>query len=135
MAKTQELTLDYAFFNLLRDYYEYNKGKIKRNYSDLTRKFLNYNDRTINPDAYLRRPQFEALEMYVFIKEFFDNKDVASIFKDYIEHTGYFSDESFYAHPINKSGQITFLESGAEQNKALFKEMKKMKITNFVWKI
>lgn len=126
MAKTQELTLDYAFFNLLRDYYEYNKGKIKRNYSDLTRKFLNYNDRTINPDAYLRRPQFEALEMYVFIKEFFDNKDVASIFKDYIEHTGYFSDESFYAHPINKSGQITFLESGAEQNKALFKEMKKV---------
>ena len=51
MAKTQELTLDYAFFNLLRDYYAYNKGKIKRNYSDLTRNFLNNNDRTINPDA------------------------------------------------------------------------------------
>ena len=82
MAKKQELTLEYAFFNLLRDYYEFNKGKIKRNYSDLTRKFLNYNDKTINPDAFLRRPQFEALEMYVFIKEFFDNKDVASIFKD-----------------------------------------------------
>lgn len=126
MTKKQDMKLDYAFFNLMRDYYEYNKGKIKRNYSDLTRKFLNYNDKNINPDAYLRRPQFEALEMYVFIKEFFNNYDVASIFKDYMEHKGYFSDESFYASPIHKSGQLTFLDIGAEQNSALFKEMKKV---------
>ncbi len=126
MPQKQEMTLEYAFFNLLRDYYEYNKGKVKRNYSDLTRKFLNYNDKEINPDAYLRRPQFEALEMYVFIKEFFNNRDVASIFKDYMEHKGHFADESFYAHPTYKSGQISLADIGAEQNNALFKEMKKV---------
>lgn len=126
MAKTQEMELDYAFFNILRDYYELNKGKVKRNYTDLSRKFLNYNDREINPDAYLRRPQFEALEMYIFVKEFFNNRDVASIFKDYMEHKGNFADESFYAHPISKNGQMTFLDIGAKQNEALFKEMRKV---------
>ena len=126
MAKTQEMELEYAFFNILRDYYELNKGKVKRNYTDLSRKFLNYNDREINPDAYLRRPQFEALEMYVFVKEFFGNRDVASIFKDYMEHRGNFADESFYAHPISRNGQMTLLDVGAKQNEALFKEMKKV---------
>ena len=65
MAKTQNISFEFAFFEVLRDYYRYNKGKIKRNYTDLTRKFLNYNDKEINPHAYLRTPQFEALEMYV----------------------------------------------------------------------
>ncbi|MCM1462561.1 MAG: DEAD/DEAH box helicase family protein [Bacteroides sp.] len=120
------MELEYAFFNLLRDYYDQNKGKVKRRYTDLTRKFLNYNDKEVNPDAFLRRPQFEALEMYVFIKEFFNNRDVAAIFKDYMEHKGEFADESFYAHPIYKSGQTTLLDIGAKQNEALFKEMKKV---------
>ena len=126
MAKKQELTLEYAFFEILRGFYLHNKGKIKRNYSDLTRKFLNYNDREINPNAYLRPPQFEALEMYVFIKEFFDNKDVASIFKDYMDKTGFFADDSFYVDVSFKDGQMSFERTGAEQHKALFKEMKKV---------
>lgn len=45
------------FFNILRDCYELNKGKVKRNYIDLSREFLNCNDREINSGAYLRRPQ------------------------------------------------------------------------------
>ena len=127
MAKKQNLTLDYAFFEILQDYYNYNKGKIKRNYSDLTRKFLNYNDREINPNAYLRQPQFEALEMYVFIKEFFDNKDVSEIFKDYMDKKGFFADDSFYGDRTLKDGQMTFEREGAEKHQALFKEMKKVK--------
>ncbi|MDE7138525.1 MAG: DEAD/DEAH box helicase family protein [Ruminococcus sp.] len=127
MAKKQDLTLDYAFFEILQDYYNYNKGKIKRNYSDLTKKFLNYNDRKINPNAYLREPQFEALEMYVFIKEFFDNKDISEIFKDYMDKKGFFADDSFYRDRTLKDGQMTFERAGAEKHQALFKEMKKVR--------
>jgi len=127
MAKTQNVSLEYAFFEVLRDYYRYNKGKIKRNYTDLTRKFLNYNDKEINPNAYLRTPQFEALEMYVFIKEFFDNKDVASMFKDYMDKTGFFSEDSFYVDKTLQDGQLTFMRIGAEEHQAVFKEMKKVK--------
>lgn len=126
MAKKQELVLDFAFFNVLQDYYVHNKGIVKRRYTDLSRKFLNYNDRSVNPEAYLRKPQFEALEMYIFIKEFFGNKQVAAIFEDYMEKRDCFADTSFYAHPETKSGQYTLLSSGAEQNRALFKEMKKV---------
>lgn len=126
MARKQELSLEFAFFEILRDYYVQNKGKIKRNYSDLTRKFLNYNDREITPTAYLRPPQFEALEMYVFIKEFFDNKDIASIFKDYMDKKGFFSDDSFYVDRTFRDGQLSFERVGAEQHQALFKEMKKV---------
>lgn len=127
MAKKQDLTLEFAFFEILRDYYNYNKGRIKRNYSDLTRKFLNYNDREINPNAYLRQPQFEALEMYIFIKEFFDNKDVSEIFKDYMDKKGFFADDSFYIDRTLKDGQLSFARVGAEQHQAIFKEMKKVK--------
>ena len=127
MTKKQDLTLDYAFFEILQDYYNYNKGKIKRNYSDLTKKFLNYNDRKINPNAYLREPQFEALEMYVFIKEFFDNKDISEIFKDYMDKKGFFADDSFYRDRTLKDGQMTFERAGAEKHQALFKEMKKVR--------
>lgn len=126
MAKKQEMVLDFAFFNVLQQYYNENKGKVKRNYSDLTRKFLNYNDKSINPTAYLRQPQFEALEMYVFIKEFFNNKQVSSIFEDYMEHRNNFADTSFYLTQTQRSGQISLLQSGAEQNKYLFKKMKKV---------
>ena len=54
--------------------YENNRGKIRSRYNDLTRKFLAYNDKEENPDAFLRKPQFEALEMYVCVKEFMNNQ-------------------------------------------------------------
>lgn len=126
MAKQQQLDITYAFFNILQDYYMYNKNIVKRRYTDLSRKFLNYNDKSINPDAFLRRPQFEALEMYVFIKEFFSNRQVSSIFEDYMEQRDCFAETSFYVHPDNKGGQLTLMNMHAEQNKVLFKEMKKV---------
>ena len=126
MAKNADMLLEYSFFNILQDYYNDNKGRVKRNYTDLSRKFLNYNDKEINPNAFLRKPQFEALEMYVFIKEFFNNKQVSSIFEDYMNKQNNFADTSFYAHTQTKSGQLTLLSVGAEQNKALFKKMKKV---------
>ncbi len=126
MAKKQQLDINFAFFNVLQDYYRNNSGNVKRRYTDLSKKFLNYNDKSINPGAYLRKPQFEALEMYVFIKEFFSNRQVSSIFEDYMEKRDCFADTSFYATSDVKSGQLSFLELGAEQYKAIFKEMKKV---------
>ena len=133
--KQQDLNLEYGFFNILQDYYKENKGRIKRNYTDLTRKFLNYNDRDINPNAFLRKPQFEALEIYVLIKEFFNNRQVSEIFEDYINQRNNFEKTSFYAHPDAKTGQITLLSSNAEQNKILFKQMKKYSETypNYIY--
>ena len=46
-----------------RQYYSQNRGKIRSRYNDLTKKFLAYNDSNENSYAFLREPQFEALEM------------------------------------------------------------------------
>lgn len=114
--------LKFSFFEALRYYYENNRGKIRRNYKDLTRKYLDYNDKNVNQDAYLRRPQFEALEMYVFVKEFLNNQQMYKIFEDWYEKTGQFSDKSYYA--LN-NGQITFYDIKANQFKEIYKLMKK----------
>lgn len=126
MAKTIDLHLDFAFFNILKTYYDDNRGKIRRNYTDLTRKFLNYNDKDVNPSAYLWKPQFEALEMYIFIKEFLNNEQVSSIFDDWVNRKNKFSDMSFYASPAAKQGQIEIMDLKANDNAALFKRMKKV---------
>ena len=65
MAK--EVGMEFAFFEFLHSFYKDSKGKIRNNYRAVTLKYLDYNDKEKNPDAYLRKPQFEALEMYVFI--------------------------------------------------------------------
>ena len=64
---------NFSFSQQLWYYYSTNRGKIRSRYNDLTRKFLAYNDSEENPHAFLRKPQFEALEMYVFVKEFMNN--------------------------------------------------------------
>ena len=118
----ENLELQFSFFSALRYYYENNRGKIRRNYKDLTRKFLDYNDKELNSSAYLRKPQFEALEMYVFIKEFMDNKQVFAMFDEWKGRRGNFSDTSYYT--VN-SGQITLYDLSVEQSKAIFNQMRK----------
>lgn len=115
---------EFSFYHQLQYYYRQNKGKIRRNYKDITRKFLDYNDKEQNPSAYLRTPQFEALEMYVFIKEFMNNAQVHTMFGDWSERKEHFSDASYYS--IN-NGQIRLWDDfTAEQTKVLFKQMKKV---------
>ena len=114
----------WGFYEQLRYYYQENKGKIRRNYKDLTRKFLDYNDSDSNPKAFLRRPQFEALEMYVFVKEFMDNSQMFTMFDDWRNHRNNFDDSSYYS--IRKDGQIgIFDEITEKQTDILFKQMKK----------
>jgi len=134
-----ETTDNFAFYEQLRLYYQSNRHKIRSRYNDLTRKFLAYNDREENPMAFLRPPQFEALETYVFIKEFLGNPQVYEIFDDWRNKRDRFADASYYA--IRKSGEMTLFDLGktadskqvyipeevAKQTDILFKQMKKYK--------
>lgn len=88
-------SLDFAFFRFLWQFYQSNKRKIRQNYRELTRKFLDFNDPERNPKAFLRQPQFEALETYVFLKEFLGNAKVEEIFKAWYERSGKFEGRQF----------------------------------------
>lgn len=128
---------NFAFYEQLKHYYQANRRKIRSRYNDLTRKFLAYNDREENPSAFLRLPQFEALEMYVFIKEFMGNAQVYEMFDDWRNRRDRFADASYYA--VRKDGQFTLFdftqtadgksvflpEAVAQQTDTLFKQMKK----------
>ncbi|WP_346671228.1 TnsA endonuclease N-terminal domain-containing protein [Faecalicoccus acidiformans] len=114
---------EFAFYQQLKYYYDTNRGKIRSRYNDLTKKFLAYNDKKENPDAFLRTPQFEALEMYVFIKEFMGNPQVYEMFDDWRNRRDKFSDASYYA--VDKGGQIRlYTEEAKEVTDILFKQMK-----------
>lgn len=111
---------NWAFYDELRRYYLTNKGIIRRNYKQITRKILDYNDRSVNPNAFLRPPQFEAFEMYVFMKEFMGNKAMYQVFDEWRKREGVFADKTIY-----RRGQATlFDESIVDQTKKLFRQMK-----------
>src|SRR5699024_2645500 len=119
-------TEDFSFYEQLNHFYLRNRGKIRSRYNDLTKKFLSYNDIEENPNAFLRRPQFEALEIYVFIKEFMGNPQVYEMFDDWRKRENKFSDKSYYS--INEEGQLTAWDSATEKNMdTLFKQMKNYK--------
>ena len=104
---------NFSFSQQLWYYYSTNRGKIRSRYNDLTRKFLAYNDSVENPHAFLRKPQFEALEMYVFVKEFMNNKQVYEMFDDWRHRRDRFSDASYYA--VDKGGQIRLFDAPTEK--------------------
>lgn len=82
-AKRDPINLDFAFFTYLRVFYTENRGRIRNHFRDLSKKFLDFNDPVSG--AFLRETQFEALEMYVFLKEYLDNRHVHQIFADWHE--------------------------------------------------
>lgn len=124
MANSSNFDPNFSFNQQLWYYYQTNRGKIRSRYNDLTRKFLAYNDSEENPSSFLRKPQFEALEMYVFIKEFMKNQQVYEMFDDWRNKRNNFSDASYYA--VEKNGQIRLFDAPTEkQTDTLFKQMKK----------
>ena len=72
---------NFAFFTYLRIFYTENRGTIRKHLRDLSKKFLDFNDPKAG--AFLREPPFEALEMYVFLKEYLNNRHVHQIFADW----------------------------------------------------
>lgn len=124
MTNSSGFDPNFSFNQQLWYYYQTNRGKIRSRYNDLTRKFLAYNDSEENPDAFLRKPQFEALEMYVFIKEFMKNQQVYEMFDDWRHKRNNFSNASYYA--LEKNGQMRLFDAPTEkQTDILFKQMKK----------
>ncbi len=83
------LDLHFSFFKHLLGFYKENRGRIKTHYRDLSKKFLAFNDPE-NATAFLRVPQYEALEIYIFLKEFLDNKPVHEVFKEWYTREGKF---------------------------------------------
>src|SRR5689334_7983971 len=76
------ISLDFAFFSNLTNFQKANRSALRKRYRDLTKKFLDFNDPGEDEqDAFLRRPQFEALETYVFLKEFAENRHVHQLFE------------------------------------------------------
>lgn len=89
MAKKKESVIETPFYRYLWNFYSRNKGSIRKHYKDLTKKILE-NANPDNAGAFLRRPQYEAFEMYVFLKEYLDNRSLADIFDDWRYNRGDF---------------------------------------------
>lgn len=109
MAKrdTSRQNLSFEFFSILKHFYESNKGTIRQHYHKISTKILDYNDPK-KGEAYLRLPQFEALEMYVFLKEFTNNKKVHEIFRDWHERQNGFETDRSLAPSYLRGKQSDF---------------------------
>src|SRR5579859_756607 len=118
-------SLDFAFFHFLWQFYQSNRGAIRQNYKELTRKFLDFNNPDKNPKVFLRPPQFEALETYVFLKEFLFNAKVEDIFQAWFEKQGRFAGRS-EGGLIGNARQADLLDQiTQDQYKAVFAAMRK----------
>ncbi|MAB41903.1 MAG: type III restriction endonuclease [Pseudomonadales bacterium] len=129
VAGSASASLDFAFFRFLWQFYKGNRGAIRQNYKELTRKFLDFNNPEKNPKAFLRQPQFEALETYVFLKEFLGNAKVEEIFKTWYERSGKFEGRK-YGSFLGTAGQEMFQFGESDElelnsYKVLFEKMRK----------
>lgn len=121
MPSLKTLSTDFAFFSHLWHFYVTNRGRVRQHYRELTRRYLDYNDPS-NAHAFLRQPQFEALEMYILLKEYLDNRSVAAIFKEWQYHTGPFVGRTRHV----PAGQLDlFEELTKEQYEDLFAQMRR----------
>src|SRR5260370_2990831 len=118
MAKSVAIQDTFPFYAHLRDFYVQNRGRIRQHYRELSRKYLDFNSPE-NASAFLRQPQFEALEMYIFLKEFLDNKPVHQIFKESSERTEQFSARGFVAE-YEGLGQVAQLGMFEEPTRATY---------------
>ncbi len=121
MSKKNSFALDFAFYTHLWDFYFQNKSKIRSKYRLLSRKFLDFNNYE-NPDSFLRQPQFEALEIYIFLKEYQDNKKIHDIFTDWYEKNNGFESRSDIG--VGKDEQTTLFMMNVEEYKEVFNRMK-----------
>jgi hypothetical protein len=126
MAKGKKtIRQDFAFFQALLKFYTDNRGSIRRGYKQLSKQVLDFNDPELRTDAFLRKPQFEALEIYVFLKEFGDNAHVHQLFHQWAKNEGLFAD--FQTTGADRKGQGTLLPfmelEGEEQYQAIFAKL------------
>jgi hypothetical protein len=124
-AAAASASLDFAFFHFLWQFYQSNRGTIRSHYKELTRKFLDFNNPEKNPKAFLRQPQYEALEIYIFLKEFLGNAKVEEIFQAWFEKKGRFAGRA-EGGLIGNARQADLLDQiTQEQYKAVFAAIRK----------
>lgn len=123
MAKQKSVpNTDVLFFRYLWDFYRANRTVIRRSYKRPTKNFLDFNDPE-NGDAFLRPPQFEALEIYVFLKEGLDNAPVWRIFDDWLQKRNLFESRSDAFALRDEQGEL-FGNIDAESYAAAFRTMR-----------
>lgn len=126
VAKAVSASLDFAFFQFLWQFFQENRGTIRSHCKELTRKFLDFNNPDNNPKAFLRQPQFEALETYIFLKEFLGNAKVEEIFQQWFEKKGRFADRAEGGVVSGNAGQVGLFDKIThDQYKAVFAAMRK----------
>lgn len=131
-ARVAKVNIDFAFFTYLWEFYRENRREIRKAYFDVSRRFLGFNDPD-NATHFLRQPQFEALEMYVFLKEYLGNEPVHAIFEDWMMKRGKFEGRGAAA---TRSGQMNLLEEMTqEQYQPVFERMKanERKYANYIY--
>lgn len=135
MGKQKTAALvDVPFYDYLWQFYAQNRRKVRSIYTPLTRKFLDFNDPgESGKEAFLRRPQYEALEMYVFLKEYCDNARLVEIFKDWYERKGPFDGRGTFRLKIDELGLFETID--AEHFEAAFSQMKSFAATypNYIY--
>ena len=143
MAKRKiKSEIDFPFYTYLKMFHDEKKRKIYGSYKPLTKKFLNFNDPN-NGDSWLRQPQFEALEMYVFLKEFLGNKYLYEVFEDWFKKTGQFEGRKDLGISRSKGtvgtlemfGPSEFQNEDKEVFKEVFKQIESFKqiYPNFIF--
>ena len=84
MTKQKASSIDFPFYRIMWQFYCANKKEIKKSYTNLTKTILaNAEPGKDNPTSFLRKPQYEAFEMYVFLKEYLGNPHLADLFDDW----------------------------------------------------
>lgn len=125
MAKKRKTaTIDFPFYQYLQLFVRSEHRKVYAAFKPLSKKFLNFNNPKENAKAYLRVPQFEALEMYVFLKEFCENEKLWQIFNEWYTKTSKF--EGRTTAGIDKIGQTTLFgptEIGQDETKGYFQQI------------
>ncbi len=112
--------LNNAFYLHLMMFYQKNKKLIRSHYKKLSKAFLDYNDPK-SPGSFLREPQFEALEIYIFLKEFLDNAPVYKLFDQWYSNEGAFKGRNFDSN--DRQGDMLWTLS-EKQYKGIFQQMK-----------
>ena len=79
----------FSLFEYLRLFYNEHKRVIRQDYKDLTKKILSHAN-PANANCYLRTPQYEAFEMYVFLKEYLNNPKLGDLFENWCNNKGRF---------------------------------------------
>ena len=117
--KSTTTTIDFPFYQYLQYFLRTEHKRIYAEFKPLSKKFLNYNNPKENSKAFLRVPQFEALETYVFLKEFCENQKLWQVFEEWYNKTGKFEGRAFAG--IGKTGQLD-LFGVTEVNQEITKE-------------